>query len=148
MSGYDDRGFEIEPCRVTVVKHGPLTAEQAFALYRITDVDGIDRALEAVIKTPSITNHPFGYIRIGGPDLDVSMQFIEATGSLEQHLLHEDEDENGTVGRFPDLVLVTCRLRGNYRNQFFGWAHLHRVPYIDLHGETAYRSVHHGRLDS
>ena len=144
-----DEERQRELFRVTLVKCGPLSAEQAFAFYGATDVRGIDRGLATVIGTPSIAQNPFGYLRIDGPDLDIAMQFIDATSGLEEHLLHEDEDEDGNViPALPDLVLVACEMRPGAYDRFFLWAHANRVPYIDLRDEIAYGSVHHGRIDA
>jgi hypothetical protein len=120
------------------VKDGPIDAERAFALYGVTGIDAIDRALAQVITTPSIASKPYGFLRVEGGG-GVEMQFVDVTRGLETHLLYEDEDDEGnTIRTLPDLILVTCHLNRRRENRLMDWTMLNGVRYVTFDGQEPY----------
>ena len=136
IADLDDNPYTL----LTIVKDGPIAVERAFDLYAALTGTPAEHAIRALIEHPYLSRAPHRMIDV--PYADLSVQLVDATEGIEEHLTHSlyDGDLEG-IEIEPDSVIIACHLPRSIEESIYTWAHLRSVgitmfddigPYTDL----------------
>ena len=130
---------------ITIVKDGPLSVERAFELYSALIHTPAEHAVRALVEHPYLSEAP--HRMIDAPFAGLSVQLVDVTEGLEEHLTHSlyDDGPDG-IEVEPGTVIIACTLPRSVEDALYMWAHLHSVGIMMIDYTGSYSDLNLGPM--